>query len=92
MRVAPIRRSLHRHALVMGGEREMVMLTALVAMLVGIGGMTLLSGAVAGALWLTSLFVLRRMTKADPCMSKVWMRHIKQQGFYAARSTPWRMP
>lgn len=90
MRLLPIRRSLHRHSLVMGGERELVMLSALLAMLVGVGGMSWSSSIVAVAFWLVALFVLRRMAKADPCMSKVWMTHVKQQDFYPARSKPWR--
>lgn len=30
------------------------------------------------------------MAKADPLMSKVWLRHVKQQDFYSARASRWR--
>ena len=90
MRTVPIRQSLHRHNLVFGAEREIVMFSALIALLVGIGGMTLISGVSACLFWLGSIFILRLMAKSDPQMSKVWMRHLKQQDLYLARSPRWR--
>ena len=74
----------------MGAERELVMTSALIALLVGIGGLTLLSGVVAAVFWIVAVFVLRRMAKADPIMSKVWMRHVKQNDFYSAKASRWR--
>ncbi len=38
MRTVPIRQSLHRHNQVFGAEREIVMFSALIALMVGIGG------------------------------------------------------
>jgi hypothetical protein len=34
---------------------------------------------------------LRHMAKADPVMCRVWLRHIKQQGFYPAKASRWRL-
>jgi type IV secretion system protein VirB3/type IV secretion system protein VirB4 len=85
----PIRRSLLRHTLVMGGERDLVMSCALFAMLTAMSGMSLPACAAAVIFWAISLFALRRMAKADPQMSRIWLRHIFQQSFYPARSTPW---
>ena len=90
MRTVPIRQSLHRHNQVFGAEREIVMFNALIALLVGVGGMTLISGVSAGLFWVCSIFVLRLMAKSDPKMSRVWIRHIKQQDYYPARSSRWR--
>lgn len=90
-RIIPIHQSLHRHMNVLGAERELVMLSALIALLVGVGGLTLVSGIVALIFWVVSIFVLRHMAKADPIMSKVWMRHIKQKTFYSAKSSTWRI-
>lgn len=86
----PIHQSLHRHNLVLGAERELLMTSALVALLVGVGGMTLVSAVTAFVFWVAAVFVLRRMAKADPLMSKVWMRHVKQQDFYSAKASRWR--
>ena len=90
VRKIAVHRSLQRHNFVMGAERELVMTSALIALLVGIGGLTLLSGVVAAVFWIVAVFVLRRMAKADPIMSKVWMRHVKQNDFYSAKASRWR--
>lgn len=89
-RRTPIHQSLHRHNLVLGAERELAMSSALIALLVGVGGLTLISGITAMVFWLAAIFVLRRMAKADPLMSKVWMRHVRQQDFYNAKASRWR--
>lgn len=89
-RAVPVHQSLHRCQHVMGAERELVLTAALVAILVGVGGLTLLSGSVAAGFWLTTLWLLRRMAKADPILSRVWLRHIKLQLFYPARAGLWR--
>ena len=90
MRTLPIHQSLHRHAHVLGAERELVMTAGLVALLVGVGGLTVLSGVSAVVFWMVVVFALRRMAKADPIMSRVWLRHIKQQDFYRAKFGRWR--
>ncbi len=90
MRTMPIRQSLHRHGHVMGAEREPVLFLGLIAFLVGVGGMTWIAGITALLTYIVGLIVLRRMAKADPLMSKVWMRHIKMQLVYLAKSGIWR--
>ncbi len=90
MRTLTIHQSLHRHSHVMGAERELVLMSGLVALLVAIGGLSLLSGVAGFGFWVLAVFVLRRMAKADPLMSKVWLRHIKLQLHYPARASVWR--
>ena len=90
-RSLPIHQSLHRHAHILGAERELVMTSALIALLVGVGGLTAVSIVSAAALWIMAVFALRRMAKADPIMSKVWLRHVKQQEFYPAKASRWRV-
>ena len=68
----------------MGAERELVMTSGLISLLVGVGGLTLVSVVSAVLFWLVAVFALRRMAKADPLMSKVWLRPVKQQLFYSA--------
>lgn len=74
----------------MGAERELVLTAALVAILVGVGGLSLLSGVTALAFWLVAVALLRRMAKADPIMSRVYLRHVRQQEYYPARAGIWR--
>ena len=90
-RYLPIHQSLHRHAHVLGAERELVMTSALIALLVGVGGLTVVSMLSAAFFWIVAVFALRRMAKADPIMSRVWLRHIKQQDFYPAKASRWRL-
>lgn len=86
LRRIPVHSSLHRANLVMGAERELALGSALAALLVGIGGMSLVSAGAAIVFWFCAIWVLRRMARADPMMSKVWLRHVRQQVFYSARS------
>jgi type IV secretion system protein VirB3/type IV secretion system protein VirB4 len=90
-RTLTIHQSLHRHTHVLGAEREPVMTSALIALLVGVGGLTAISIITAALFWLVAVFALRRMARADPIMSRVWLRHIKQQDFYPAKSSRWRL-
>lgn len=90
MREIPVHQSLHRHTLVLGAERDIVMTAALICFLIGVGGFTLRSGVVGFSLWTVLVFILRRMAKADPQMSVVWRRHIDLQDFYEAKGTPWQ--
>ena len=69
---------------------EVALLATLIALLVGVGGLTAVSIVSAVVFWIVAVFVLRRMAKADPIMSRVWLRHIKQQEFYPAKASRWR--
>lgn len=74
----------------MGAERDLVLWSGLIAFLVGMGGFTLVSAAAGFLWWACAVFVLRRMARKDPMLSKVWLRHIRQQDFYPARTGVWR--
>ena len=67
------------------------MTAALIALLVGVGGMTLITTVCAVVFWIGAVFCLRRMAKADPIMTKVWLRSIKQQDFSRANASVWRI-
>ena len=91
-RAIPIRQSPHRPELVMGGEREPVMCAALMAIITGIVGAVqaaFVTVFIALAFYFGTVFLFRRMAKADPIMTKVWRRHISYRGFYRARSQFW---
>lgn len=89
-RIAIVYQSLHRHNHLLGAEQDLVMLSALLAFLLGMSGLNLVGIGSALFFWITSLFVLRRMAKHDPIMSKVFLRHMKQQTYYSAKSSVWR--
>ena len=83
-------RVLHRPSLFLGGEREPVLLTAILAGGVAVSGMNTVSLVVGVVLWFGSLPLFRWMAKADPQMTKVYLRQLSYRGYYPARSRPWR--
>lgn len=89
-RKLPIYKALNRQNLIMGCERELVLLVALFCVTLVALGQTLLTAIVGGLIWVLSIRFLRKMAKADPYMSRVFIRHFRQQAYYAARSRPWR--
>lgn len=86
----PIFRSLNRRNLILGCERELVLLVALFSVALVFVGQSLTTLILGPFIWFASVFFLRRMAKADPHMSRVFTRHIRQQAFYHAKSRPWR--
>ena len=90
IRTIAIHQSLHRPSLVLGAERDLVMGTAIISLMVGIGGTNLISTVTALSFWFVSVFILRKMAKHDSCYSQIFLRHIKQQTFYPSRSSVWR--
>jgi type IV secretion system protein VirB3 len=90
LRHVPFHRVLHRPNLFLGGEREPALLTLIVAGGLAVSGMNTVSFLVGAALWFTAIPLLRWMAKADPHMSKIYLRHIRYRGYYPARSRPYR--
>jgi len=93
-RSVPIRQSLLRPELVMGGEREPVMCSALFAILVGTSGAAsgqFVTVALALAFHFGAVFLFRRLAKADPKMTQVWRRQIAYRHFYPAGGPYWSL-
>jgi type IV secretory pathway TrbD component/type IV secretory pathway VirB2 component (pilin) len=90
LRRLPFHRVLHRPALFLGGERELALMTLIIAGGLAVSGMNLVSCAVGGMVWFCSIPVFRWMAKSDPQMSKVYIRQLKYRGYYPARSRPYR--
>ena len=84
----PIYRATTRSQLLLGGERTLVLTIGMLAAILIFSGGTLLTGAFGVFTWAAGMFVLRRMGKADPDMSRVYMRHVKYARYYPARSRP----
>ncbi|WP_029625481.1 conjugal transfer protein TrbD [Sphingomonas sp. PAMC 26605] len=92
LRSVPIRRSGVRNNLFMGGDRELVMLAGVAA--AGLIGPAIdePKAWIAGLfIWFGGLWAARLMAKADPLLRGVYLRHRAYRGYYAARSTPFRL-
>ena len=91
MRAIPLRRVGHRHNLVLGADRELVMLSGLLSFTLAYS-IQRLDGLVAGILlWIGSLFALRLMARADPQLRSIYLRHRRYADYYPAQATPFRV-
>ena len=91
LNVTPIHRSANRTNLFMGGDRELVMFSGLLAATLIFASMNWLAAIVGVFLWVSAIYLLRLMAKSDPKMRDVYLRHIKYAPYYPARSTPFRI-
>ena len=85
-----IHRALSRPTLLFGADRELVLVTGLTAVILIFVVLTVASALVGFAIWVLVVGALRMMSKADPLMRQVYLRHIKYRSHYRPTSTPWR--
>ena len=85
-RQVPFHESANRPNLLLGGDRELVLVFAILAAMLVFAVMKWWSVLAGIALWLMSVAVLARMGKADPLLRQVYLRHIRYRSFYPAKS------
>jgi len=85
-REVPFHESANRPNLLLGGDREMVLVFAILAAMLVFAVMKWWSVFSGILLWLTAVGVLARMGKADPLLRQVYLRHIRYRSFYPAKS------
>ena len=85
-----IHRALSRPNLLMGADREIVLLTGLAAAISAFVVLTWFSVLFGIAIWIGVVAALRMMAKADPMMRQVYVRHIGYRPSYRPTSSPWR--
>jgi len=91
LRKIPIRRAGTRDNLLLGGDRELVMFSGLLAFALVFSAQELRAAVVGMLLWFGSLYLFRLMAKSDPKLRFVYLRHRRYQTYYPARSTPFRI-
>ena len=79
-----------RSQLLLGGERTLVLTLAMLCALLIFSAQTFKAAVLGAVLWAVGMYVLRWMGKADPEMSRVYVRHVKYLAYYYARSRPFR--
>lgn len=81
-----IHQSLIRPHLLLGGDRELVLFAALVAVALVFSVATWWSLLAGVVFWIAAVAVLARMGKADPLLRQIYLRHLRYGDFYAAKA------
>lgn len=81
-----IHQSANRLNLLLGGDRELVLVMVMIAGGVAFSLASWWGIGLAAALWISSMAALQRMGKADPFLRHVYMRHIRYRTFYPSKS------
>lgn len=81
-------RSVNRPVTLLGGDRELVVMSIVLAVTIAMSFANLIGAIFAGVVWAVLLAGLRAMAKADPLMRKVYVRHVNYASFYAAHARP----
>jgi len=90
-RLTPFHRALHRPQQIMGGERELMLFSMLVAGGLIVSALNLVATAIGLTLWLVCVHALRKMAASDPELSKVYIRQLKYAHYYGPFSRPSRV-
>ncbi|SCX21272.1 conjugal transfer protein TrbD [Agrobacterium sp. DSM 25558] len=85
-----IHRALSRPNLLMGADRELVLITGLAAVILIFVVMTVYSALFGVAVWVVIVGALRMMAKSDPLMRQVYIKHVSYKPTYKATTSPWR--
>ena len=86
LREVVIHESANRPNQLLGGDRELVLITLLISVSLAFSLATWWGVIVSVALWTTAIAVLKRMGKADPQLRQIYLRHIRYRSFYPAKS------
>ena len=81
-----IHQSANRPNQLMGGDRELVLVTILITVALAFSLASVWGIALAGAWHVSAMAALKRMGKADPLLRHAYMRHIRYRPFYPAKS------
>lgn len=87
-----VHRSLTRPILLAGGERELVLMLAIIAGIFIISLFRWWSVAVGVGLWIVGMWVLQRMAEKDPQFSKTAIRAIRYRKWLAPATNPFAPP
>jgi type IV secretion system protein TrbD len=91
LRTIPIRRCTHRENLILGCDRELVMISGFLIFAMVYTAFNVISLLLGVVVWLLLLHFLRLAARHDPKLRSVYLRHRCYQSYYAARSTPHRV-
>ena len=79
---SPIHRALSRPNLMLGADRELLLITGLAAAISAFVVLTWYSLLFGACTWIVVLAALRMMAKADPMMRQIYVRHLRYRRVY----------
>ena len=91
LRETPLPRALYRPNLLWGAERRLALLLVIVTGGLGFTALNIPTIIFCGVMWFFGMAALRMMGKVDPDLSSVFLRSIRYNAYYAARSHPARI-
>ncbi|MDR2893697.1 MAG: VirB3 family type IV secretion system protein [Deltaproteobacteria bacterium] len=85
-----IHRSLHKPNLFFGAEREPILIAALIPTAFVLSSFSAVVLILGVAFWFIASFFLRAAAKKDPLLVRSWLRFIKYQPYYPAKTNIWQ--
>ncbi len=85
LKVIPFYSALNKPNLFMGGEREWMMLSFVIAFIVIYAKPSVVNAILSAVIWLVLSTSLRMMAKKDPIMTKIYKRHLRYAKYYRAK-------
>ena len=85
-REVTIYQSANRPNLLMGCDRELVLMVVLLCAALIFSVATLWGVVIGVCAWVAGAALLSRMAKVDPLLRHVYLRHVKYGSFYPAKS------
>ena len=81
-----IHQSANRPHLILGGDRELVLVAIMIAVALAFSLASWWGIVVSVVFWVGSMAALQRMGKADPLLRHVYLRHVRYAAFYSSKS------
>lgn len=87
-RSIPIHQSFLRPLLMLGAERELVILSAILSAMLVFSLANVYFAGLGILFWLSSVALFQRLAKIDPQISRVYVRHVRYRNYYPASGHP----
>ena len=91
LRETPLPRALYRPNLLWGAERRLALLLVIVTGGLGFTALNIPTILLCTAIWFVGIAALRMMAKVDADLSSVFLRSVRYNAYYPARSHPARI-
>lgn len=85
-RRVPIHTSLCAPVLLLGAERELVLISGLIAAVLVLSLARIVFAIIGIGFWIVTLAMLRRAARFDRSLSAVYLRHLRYRPYYPAQS------